>query len=419
MNFTEYPRDGVPINNSSTLFLQQLGRGLRKSPGKTVCTVLDFVGQHRAEYRFENRLGALLGLGRRQLIEQVEQDFPFLPAGCHMELERKAKDIVLQGLRASVPSRWTAKVTELRRLADGAASYGLADYLWETGLELDELYDGNRCWSELLADAGLPVAVSGPEELNLRRAIGRLLHVDDRPRLDAYTALLSSKEPPKVAALDQRQARYLRMLVASLVDKSLTMEASLDAGCHLIWQHPQVRAELLELFALLGSRVTHLPIPLATHPRAPLQIHARYTRLELLAALGVGKGAKIANWVTGVRYEKESRADVFAFTLDKTSGQFSPTTRYRDYAISRELIHWESQAITRASSETGLRYQQHAQRGSHVMMFARLRADERAFFFLGPATYVKHEGELPMAITWRLAVPLPGDLFSVFAAAVA
>ena len=37
---------------SPTLFLQQLGRGLRKSPDKGVCTVLDFVGTHRREFRF-------------------------------------------------------------------------------------------------------------------------------------------------------------------------------------------------------------------------------------------------------------------------------------------------------------------------------------------------------------------------------
>jgi hypothetical protein len=53
------------------------------------------------------------------------------------------------------------------------------------------------------------------------------------------------------------------------------------------------------------------------------------------------------------------------------------------------------------------------------MLFARRRSDERAFYFLGPATYVKHESELPMAVTWRLAHSLPGDLFAEFAAAVA
>lgn len=115
----------------------------------------------------------------------------------------------------------------------------------------------------------------------------------------------------------------------------------------------------------------------------------------------------------------ELPADLFAFTLDKTSGAFSPTTRYRDYAVSRELIHWESQSVTRADSETGRRYQDHERRGSYILLFARLKTDDRAFYFLGPATYVRHESEQPMAITWRLRHSLPGDLYQAFAAAVA
>ena len=148
-------------------------------------------------------------------------------------------------------------------------------------------------------------------------------------------------------------------------------------------------------------------------------VHARYSRIEILAAFGLGEHAKVAPWQTGVYWAKDARADLFAFTLDKTTGQFPPTTRYRDYAISRDRIHWESQSSTRAESETGRRYQRHREQGSSVMLFARLRTDDRAFRFLGPATYVTHEGELPMAITWQLTHPLPGDLFVQFAAAVA
>jgi hypothetical protein len=128
----------------------------------------------------------------------------------------------------------------------------------------------------------------------------------------------------------------------------------------------------------------------------------------------------VAAWQTGVYWAEEGRADLLAFTLDKTSGQFSPTTRYRDYAISRELIHWQSQSVTRADSETGLRYQHHRRKGSSVvMLFARLRTTDRAFSFLGPADHLQHEGGQPMSITWRLHYPLPGDLFAAFAAAVA
>lgn len=404
---------------SATLFLQQLGRGLRKSPEKAFCTVLDFISLHRAEFRFDHKLAALLGGSRADLTRQVEQGFPFLPAGCHFELEPKAQEIVLQSLKNAVPSGWVAKVAELRDLGREGRAVSLTTYLEETGRDLDDVYASNRSWSELLADAGFSVFPSGPEEHKLRRAIGRLLHVDDRVRLDAYSSLLSREQPPTAASLDETQLRYLRMLTASLLDKAIDMKVSVDDGAQLLWQHPQVRAELLELFALLRTRVSHLPLPLVTHPEAPLQVHARYTRLELLAALGVGTGAKIANWVTGVRYETESRTDIFVFTLDKTDGQFSPTTRYRDYAISRELIHWESQSAVRQNSETGRRYQEHAQRGSHVLLFGRLRQEDRGFYFLGPATYVKHEGELPMAITWKLHHPLPGDLFAEFAAAVA
>ncbi len=199
----------------------------------------------------------------------------------------------------------------------------------------------------------------------------------------------------------------------------MTKTFSLREGCDLVWRHPQVRSEALALLEALSDRVSHVPSTLESHLDVPLTIHARYTRIEILAAFGVGDGAKVAPWQTGVCWAQEARSDLLAFTLDKTSGRFSPTTRYRDYAISRDLVHWESQSVTRADGTTGRRYQHHRENGSSVMLFARQRSDERAFYFLGPATYVKHEGELPMAVTWRLARSLPGDLFVSFAAAVA
>jgi superfamily II DNA or RNA helicase/HKD family nuclease len=405
--------------DSPTLFLQQLGRGLRKAFGKTVCTVLDFVGRHRAEFRFDRRFRALLGGSRKDLTSQIEKAFPFLPAGCHMELDRFATEIVLGNIREAVPSRWTGKVEELRAAGHHDPEITLARFLDEAGLELDDVYAGQRTWSDLRADAGLNIAPPGPAETALRRACGRLLHVDDIQRIDAYRSFLRGDALPSVASLSVRDQRLLRMLVASIVDQALPKTASLEDGCALLWAHPQVRAEVLELMDVLASQVEHLPEPLSTHREVPLQVHARYSRIEILAAFGVGEGAKVAPWQTGVYWAKDTRADLFAFTLDKTSGQFSPTTRYRDYAISRELIHWESQSTTRADGETGLRYQQHVELGTSVMLFARLRADDRAFSFLGPASYVSHEAELPMAITWRLHHRLPGDLFASFAAAVA
>lgn len=407
-------------SDSATLFLQQLGRGLRHSPGKALCTVLDFVGQHRREFRFDRRLRAILGGTRKDAIEQVEQGFPFLPAGCHMELDRVATKLVLQNIKGSLPAKRAAKAKELTELAVKLGrTPRLAEYLDETGLGFEDLYSSNFGWSDLLEAANLPTLPSGAHEKVLRRGCGRLGHLDDRTRLEAYRGLASLPKAPALGSKSEEERRLLRMLVGSLVDQAVSKEATLEEGVKLLWQHPQVLSEVEQIAEVLRPNVDHLHHALPAMPSCPLRVHARYTRVEILAALGIGDGAKVAPWQTGVYFAKEANADLFAFTLDKTSGQFSPTTRYRDYAITSELIHWESQSATRADSETGERYQNHTERRSHILMFARLRQDERAFWFLGPASYVKHEGERPMAITWRLGYALPGDLFASFAAAVA
>ena len=401
------------------MFLQQLGRGLRRSKDKSFCTVLDFVGTHRREFRFDRRYRALLGGTRRDIEHVVQQGFPFLPAGCYMHLDAKASEIVLRSLREAIPSRWPARVEELRVVRGTYPEVTLSQYLEESGLDLPDVYDGSRGWSDLCQAAGVPVAPAGPHEAPLRKALGRLLHVDDDERIATYRRLLESSAPPNVAAMPERQRRLVRMVVASIGDQVLTKEQSLQHGVDLLWSHPQVRAELAQLLVELDERVDHLHGNLPMHPDVPLQVHARYSRIEIMAAFGIGDRARVAPWQTGVYEVRDAGADLLAFTLDKSSGSFSPTTRYRDYAISPRLIHWESQSITRADSETGLRYRNHERDRRSIMLFTRLRADDRAFWFLGPAAYRGHVGEKPMAITWELHTPLPGDLYQSFAAAVA
>jgi len=263
----------------------------------------------------------------------------------------------------------------------------------------------------------LPTAAGGPSEARLLRAIGRLRHVDDPERVAAYRSLVTGPGPPDLDDVDERVRRLTRMLIGSVT--TLGTSGSLRDGVEELWQHPQVRTELAELLDLLATRVDHVQPVLDLDPRIPIRAHARYTRNEILAAFGVGAGAKPPTWQTGVWWEPTSRSDLFAFTLDKSVGGFSPTTRYRDYAISRELIHWESQSSTSADSDTGRRYVNHSASGTHVVLFGRLRADDRAFWCLGTARYRSHDRDRPIAFVWELDHPLPADLYTAFAAAVA
>jgi superfamily II DNA or RNA helicase/HKD family nuclease len=403
---------------SPLLFLQQLGRGLRKAENKSVCTVLDFVGHHRQEFRYDRRFRALLGGTRTDVVRQVERGFPFLPAGCHMELDRVASKRVLASIRNALPRTIVERAQELAELAARQGEVTLKQFLNATGLELEDVYGGKHSWSDLRERARLASAAAGAHEAVLRRACGRLLHVDDPERLRVWRLWLKQSAPPEVG-VSPREDRLLRMLLAQLLDQIPGTPLSLPDAADLLWSHPQTRRELVELFEVLEDRVSHLTPKLDVLPIVPLHVHARYTRIEILAACGVGDGTTVMPWQSGVLYVEDLPADLLAFTLDKTGGGFSPTTRYRDYAISRELIHWESQSVTRSDSETGRRYREHEARKSRILLFARLNAEGRAFHFLGPATYVRHESEQPMAITWKLHHRLPGDLYQSFAAAVA
>src|SRR5690606_562235 len=160
------------LTDSATLFLQQHGLRLHQSFGNAVCTVLVFVGHHRKEFRFDRRLRALLGGTRKQLIDQSESGFPFLPAGCHMELDPVASDIVIRNICESVPTQWRAKAEELRQLARDGRSVSLAQFLRESGLEVDDIYSNGRSWSELRAEAGLGPRAEDQADTRMRRACG-------------------------------------------------------------------------------------------------------------------------------------------------------------------------------------------------------------------------------------------------------
>ncbi len=99
---------------SATVFLQQLGRGLRRTRDKAVLTVLDFVGHHRKEFRFDTKLRALTGQTRRGLEREIERGFPFLPSGCQIVMDKQAQSLVLENIRTQVANRWPQIVAELR-----------------------------------------------------------------------------------------------------------------------------------------------------------------------------------------------------------------------------------------------------------------------------------------------------------------
>jgi superfamily II DNA or RNA helicase len=76
---------------SLTIFLQQLGRGLRLAEGKECLTVFDFVGNSRPEYDFEGKFRALVGKTNTSIQKEIEDDFPHLPLRVYHYFRKNCK----------------------------------------------------------------------------------------------------------------------------------------------------------------------------------------------------------------------------------------------------------------------------------------------------------------------------------------
>lgn len=395
---------------SATVFLQQLGRGLRRTQNKAVLTVLDFVGYHRKEFRFEPKLRALTGSTRRGLVKDLEKGFPFLPAGCQIVMDRQSQAIVLENIRTQISSRWSQIVAELRSSGD----HELGSFLEESGVELsDILRRGTHSWTRLRRDAGMPNRGGSPLEDRLLKRIRAFAHVDDKERADSYHRLLSDDAPP-FEELSHAEQAMARMLFFSMWPDGGGHD-SYATGMEALRLEEATRDELRGVVNLAFDAARHRTSGLSgALAGIPLRVHARYQREEVLAALGYASMERKPNsFREGVLYAADANVDAFFVTLKKSEADYSPTTMYRDYPISPTLFHWESQSTTSVNSKTGRRY---IEGGSNVLIFAREEQKDEfgtsPYLFLGPAHYRTHTGDRPIAITWELEHPLPADFFA-------
>ena len=418
---------------SATIFIQQLGRGLRRSPDKSVLTVLDFIGQQHREFRFDVRFRAMTGYGRKQLQKAVEDEFPFLPSGSQIVLDRVAKDVVLTNLKVQLN-------LNKPKLAADIKSYGellLAAYLEKSGNDVKTVYKTTKnSWTEYLRLAGLieglspsEAAVQGKlgqlasaEEKRLLGRMAALIHVDDQERAAAYSMLVSA-EAPSYADLGPREQVFARMLFYTLWDDAGGF-GSYDEGFEHLRRHPFVCSEIVQIVALGAAASKRAGKGLGMEfGTIPLFSHATYRREEILAALEYGSlelGKNIKHR-EGVAWCPRTETDAFFVTLNKDEANHSATTMYKDYAISPELFHWESQNATSPSSPTGQRYLNRKAHGSQILLFTRDSAGDDTgltmpYTCLGQVDYVQHKGEKPIAITWKLHRPMPAEVYAEAAA---
>lgn len=387
---------------SATVFLQQLGRGLRKSATKECLTVLDFIGGAHRRFRFDLRYRAIVGGTRRGIQKEIERGFPSLPSGCVIQLDRQSQDAVLQNIEHALGLGKKALIEDLRALGD----VSLSRFLEETGTELEDLYSQEWCFTRLRREAGLlPDTEHSKDDAQVERAFSRMLHLDDGFRLAGLRALVSPSAPPTPNPQDPLH-RWLFVLLGWVREPYAEMARAFG---HL-WSRPALRSELTQLLALLEDRSRWIGAPL---PGLPLALHATYSLDEIVSGIDErSEKGGLKRIQTGVFHVPARKLDLLFITLEKSEKHYTPTTLYDDYPISPARFHWESQSTCHEAAPAGKRYLA-AKPGadSGVLLFVRQRRSldgiTQPYVNLGPAFYRSHRGGRPMQIEWDLQTPMP------------
>ncbi len=402
---------------SLTIFLQQLGRGLRHASGKDCLTVLDFVGQAHRRYRIDSKLKSLLPKTRFAIDREVELDFPHLPAGCSIQLDRVARDYVLNNIRENLRNL-AVQIPE--RLQTFAQESGLPltfgnfvrfhDYEPETLLV-------RETWTQWKAKARLDPAPQDPDLAHLKKALVRVASMtgpEEIVRLRRVVVMLRQQNIP--AALAEGTEEALRVHYRLWGQPGTKIGApTLEASFSRLAGNPTILNDLKEVLAWAEdeSRISgvmpELPFPCS------LELHAQYGSVDILTALGLATMESAGQRGVGVVHCREIKAYILLVTFQKTEREFSPSTMYADYPISRELLHWESQSSTTQAGERGQNLIHHMERGYTILVFAREVKKRNGvtvpFTYLGPAERVSYESEQPIKMVWRLRHAMPAEMF--------
>lgn len=402
---------------SLTVFLQQLGRGLRLADGKDCLTVLDFVGNSRPEYDFESKFRALIGKTTTSVQKEIEEDFPHLPLGCSIVLEKKTKETILENIRKATKLGVNQLIIKIINFQHQTTlPLTLNNFIQLNHISIETIYSKKESWSRLCQRAGVIDDFENINEKQIYAAISnKWLSTNSTSYFNFILKIAKQGFNIRINDFDENQRTMLLMLYYD-VWQNHGLFNSLEESIRTIGKNKVLVKEIIEVLEILIDRVDFKEIDIQLPYSQPLKVHARYTRDQILAAFGLSSLQRKSPSREGVAENTELNTELLFINLIKSEENFSPTTMYDDYAISETLFHWQSQNSSRPDIGKGLSYIKHQENNKKILLFVREKANDEngntmGYVFIGEGIFKENEGEKPMNIKWELNEPMPNYLW--------
>lgn len=402
---------------SLTVFLQQLGRGLRLSDNKECLTVLDYVGQAHKNYNFYEKFSSIARKKGKALKEEIENGFITLPKGCHLHMEKQAKEYILRNINSFINNKTTITNKIKTFEIESGKKLNLENFIEFYNITLKEIYKTKNSFYRLCVNAKIKEEFFDIDEKCLSSGMIRLTNTDSVRLLKFWIETLQNyKNENKIANLTGSEEQMLLMLYYTLYTKS-PKELGINNIIEFLKRLYSNRLMYEEILEVLKYNLNHINVKTLSDGlkfESNLEVHSTYTKEQILAAFGKNTIDKQYPLREGVLYIEEIKTDIFLITLNKVEKHFSPSTMYEDYAINDKLFNWQSQSRTSIDSPTGQRYVNHINTNNNILLFVRENKREDGitspYIYLGPADIVSYSGSKPINIVWKLKNTLPASI---------
>jgi len=423
---------------SLTIFLQQLGRGLRLTENKECCTILDFVGNSRPEYDFSHKFRALVGKTNQAIAREVKQGFPHLPLGCRIELQEKTQTMILKNINQATlnKNKLISLVINFPHVTHLPLTLTNFLYIYPN-ITLEDIYKVKfgkfGGWTVLLATSkGKEIELVNKElyAAYYRAINNRLMNCSSISYLRFIKTICDNNfiipspnsEVNADLATIKSQRLFTLMCHYDFWDKTGNNAGFSDLAASIAaLRDTALQFELSEVIALLIEQldVSEFAMPTVNNSvvdTSPLKMHVRYPKEHILVAFGDSTFTKKSSNREGLLNVANANIELLFVTLNKCEKQFSATTMYHDYAISPTLFHWQTQNSAKPSYGRGLDYIKQKENNKTFLLFVREQAKDEngrtmGFVNFGPIDFVKYEGSQPMNITWQLQHSMPAYLW--------
>jgi superfamily II DNA or RNA helicase len=401
---------------SVTVFLQQLGRGLRLYEKKDCLTVLDFVGNSKPEYNFESKFRALIGKTNTTIIKEVEYDFPHLPLGCSIVLEKKTKESILKNIAAATSLNKNKLIQRIQLFQhDTNLPLTIGNFSTFYNIPLQSIYKRGS-WKRLCQLAGKINNFDSENEKQIVSAIAnKWLSTNSLSYFTFILKITKKNFKVNILGLSQNEKTMLLMLHYDVWQKAEGFK-SLEESIISIGKNKTLVEEIKEVLEILIENIDFKEIPIKLDYEQPLMLHSRYTRDQILSAFKFSSFHKKSSNREGTAEQKELKTEILFINLIKSEENFSPTTMYDDYAVNELLFHWQTQNSARPDRGKGLSYINHKDTEKRILLFVREKAKNQygnslGYVFVGEGNLKDYQGSKPMNINWELNEPIPHYLW--------